>query len=54
MIDTHVYGRLLTCQTCGTLIDFVEIPQPTLEPARFVCWHCLPRKRFKRPEPRLA
>lgn len=38
---TVIYGRLMTCTTCGHDVDVIEIPNEWLDPEAYVCGHCL-------------
>lgn len=37
----QVMGRLMQCRKCSTLVDVIEIPEPTIDPDQYVCGLCL-------------
>ena len=38
---TAVMGRALTCTSCGTLVDLIEIPRQTIDPGKYTCGECM-------------
>lgn len=34
-------GRPMRCTSCQALVDVIEIPEPWLDPERYVCGCCL-------------
>lgn len=36
-----VFGRLLTCRTCGHHIDVIELPDPWIDESFYQCGTCL-------------
>lgn len=42
-----IFGRLLTCRTCGCDVDLIELPWPWIDGESYVCGPCLQPVRLR-------